>query len=182
MHSTYYGQVSIEESTLEKSPLHKAIVNVLSRDEANPHQNLSSHVMKMARQQYYTNLRIMWSENTIVNKLLRKLLNFLLLIHLSPNQDHAIKAKKTERESTKLRKNHKGKQKVTNCSIPMAEISVLNKTRNGRRKLFSDEKKLKAKYEEKGKHEAADMCQVRIDTYEQVLKREVGVVWFSKKS
>ncbi|KAI8637635.1 hypothetical protein BD408DRAFT_436775, partial [Parasitella parasitica] len=54
----------------------------------------------------------------------------------------------------------------------MAEISVLNKTRNGRRKLFSDEKKLKAKYEEKGKHEAADMCQVRIDTYKQVLKRE----------
>ncbi|KAI8643842.1 hypothetical protein BD408DRAFT_481797 [Parasitella parasitica] len=109
MHSTYYGQMGIEESTLEKSPSHKAIVNVLGRDEANPHQNLSSHIMKMARQQYYTNLRIMWSENTIVNKLLRKLLNFLLLIHLSPDQDHAIKAKKTERESAKLRKNHKGK-------------------------------------------------------------------------
>ncbi|KAI8639707.1 hypothetical protein BD408DRAFT_471420 [Parasitella parasitica] len=32
----------------------------------------------------------------------------------------------------------------------MTEISVLNKTRKGRRRLFSDEKKLKAKYEEKG--------------------------------
>ncbi|KAI8635900.1 hypothetical protein BD408DRAFT_448832 [Parasitella parasitica] len=136
IHSTYYGQVGIEESTLKKSPLHKAIVNVLGRDKANPHQNLSSHVMKMARQQYCTNLRIMLSKNTTVNKLLRKLLNFLLLIHLSPDQNHAIKAKKTERESTKLRKNHKSKQRVTNCSIPMAKISVLNKTRNGRRKLF----------------------------------------------
>ncbi|KAI8646353.1 hypothetical protein BD408DRAFT_428668 [Parasitella parasitica] len=172
MHSTYYGQVGIEESILKKPPLHKAIVNVLGRDEANSQQNLSSHVVKMARQQCYTNLRIIWSENTIVNKLLRKLLNFLLLIHLSPDQDHATKAKKTERESAKLRKNHKGKQRVTNCSILMAEISVLNKTRNGSRKLFSDEKKLKAKYEEKGKHEATDMCQMRIDSDEQVLYRE----------
>ncbi|KAI8639208.1 hypothetical protein BD408DRAFT_472512 [Parasitella parasitica] len=85
MHSTYYGQMGIEESKFKKSPLQKAIVNVLGRDEANPHQNLSFHVMKMARQQYYTNLRIMWSENTIVNKLLKKLLNFLLFVHLSPN-------------------------------------------------------------------------------------------------
>ncbi|KAI8645551.1 hypothetical protein BD408DRAFT_480559 [Parasitella parasitica] len=30
MHSTYYGQVGVEESTLENSPLHKAIVNVLA--------------------------------------------------------------------------------------------------------------------------------------------------------
>ncbi|KAI8639706.1 hypothetical protein BD408DRAFT_484642 [Parasitella parasitica] len=59
VHSTYYGQVGIEESTLKKSPLQKAIVNVLGRAKANPHQNLSLYVMKMARQQYYTNLRIM---------------------------------------------------------------------------------------------------------------------------
>ncbi|KAI8636793.1 hypothetical protein BD408DRAFT_406922 [Parasitella parasitica] len=56
------------------------------------------------------NPRDMWSENNIVNKLLKKLLSFLLLIHLSPNQDHFLLLKKTERESAKLRKkNRKGK-------------------------------------------------------------------------
>ncbi|CEP12385.1 hypothetical protein [Parasitella parasitica] len=95
----------------------------------------------MARQQYYTNFRFMWSDNTIVNKLLARPLKFLLLIHLSPWQYHSIKLKRAERESTKPQQMSKGKQRATTCTNSEAEISVLNKTRDRRRKLFSDEMK-----------------------------------------
>ncbi|KAI8639040.1 hypothetical protein BD408DRAFT_435499 [Parasitella parasitica] len=71
------------------------------------HLSTKQFVMKMARQQYYTNLRVWWSQNTIVNK----------------------------------------------------------------RKLFSDVKKRKAKYEEKEKQEAVDMCQMRINTHEKHVER-----------
>ncbi|CAO3641184.1 unnamed protein product [Mucor fragilis] len=63
----------------------------------------------------------------------------------------------------------------TNASIPAESISLINKTRNGRRRLFRKQQKKKQKYERKGNTREAQRCQVRLDTYREVLAREVSV-------
>jgi hypothetical protein len=60
----------------------------------------------MARQLYYATFHNMWSDNTIVNKLMTKLLQFLLIIHLCPDQDNGFKANK----ANKAKHQNKGKK------------------------------------------------------------------------
>lgn len=171
IHSALYGAKGAEDSSLKTYPLHKAIVDVLGRDEVNLYKDLSSHVTKMARQLYYTNFHNMWSDNTIVNKLLTRLLRFLLIIHLCPYQDNDFKANKAKHQN----KGKKATRRVTNCRIPEERISLLRMTRNGRRRLFANEEKKRTKYLQKGKELSADLCQRRLDTYRQVLEREVNI-------
>ncbi|KAG2202176.1 hypothetical protein INT46_007691 [Mucor plumbeus] len=168
IHSTFYGAKGAQDSSLKTYPLHKAIVDVLGHDEVNLYKDLSSHVTKMARQLYYTNLHNMWSDNTIVNKLLTRLLRFLLIIHLCPDQDNDFKANKAKHQD----KGKKATRRVTNCRIPEERISLLRMTRNGRRRLFANEEKKRIKYLQKGKELSASLCQRRLDTYRQVLERE----------
>ncbi|KAG1124605.1 hypothetical protein G6F42_009473 [Rhizopus arrhizus] len=173
IHSTYYGALGVQESSLKATPLHREIVEAVPRDDPSPYEALSSHAMKMARQLYETNFQNMWADSTTVNKLLTRLLRFLLLIHLCPDQDCDFKAKKEELQD-KSKGKGKGKQVLrdTNTSIPVESISLINKTRNGRRRLFRNEQQRKKKYEDKGNTRAAERCQVRLDTYREVLARE----------
>lgn len=173
IHSTYFGPRGVQPSTLQKMPFHKAIVNVLPRTEDTVNKNLSTHVMKMARNTYVTNFTNMWSNNKLVSKLLNKLIDNLLTIHLAPNRDKEFKQKREE-----LRKNNKNKEKqavVSNCSIPVESISLVNKTRNGIRRLFKTEIKRKNSYLVKGKMSQANMCDQRLKTYTKVLEREVNM-------
>ncbi|KAI8647291.1 hypothetical protein BD408DRAFT_428022 [Parasitella parasitica] len=90
---------TIEEDTTLSKPLD---ASGFENDEFNAHYQslfLESH-LEQIHSTYYGQGR--WL--AIVNKLLTKLLNFLLLIHLSPDQDHYLLLKKTERESAKLQK------------------------------------------------------------------------------
>ncbi|CAO3650614.1 unnamed protein product [Mucor fragilis] len=127
--------------------------------------------MKMARQLYETNFQNMWVDSIIVHKLLARLLRFLLMCHLCPDQDRNFKAKKKDLQS---KRKGKGKQVLrdTNASIPAESISLINKTRNGRRRLFRKEQQRKQKYERKGNTRAAKRCQVRLNTYREVLVRK----------
>ncbi|EPB84660.1 hypothetical protein HMPREF1544_08603 [Mucor circinelloides 1006PhL] len=175
IHSTYYGALGVQESSLKATPLHREIVEAVPRDDPSPYEALSSHAMKMARQLYETNFQNMWADSTTVNKLLTRLLRFLLLIHLCPDQDCDFKAKKEElQDKSKGKGKGKGKQVLrdTNTSIPVESISLINKTRNGRRRLFRNEQQRKKKHEDKGNTRAAERCQVRLDTYREVLARE----------
>ncbi|CAO3651316.1 unnamed protein product [Mucor fragilis] len=171
IYSSYFGAVGVQESSLKAFPLHNEILQVLPADDHNPLESLSSHAMKMARQLYGTNFQNMWVDNTIVNKLLTRLLRFLLMCHLCPDQDRDFKAKKKDLQS---KQKGKGKQvfRDTNASIPEESVSLINKTRNGRRRLFRKEQQRKQKYERKGNPRAAERCQVRLDTYQEVLERE----------
>ncbi|CAO3647839.1 unnamed protein product [Mucor fragilis] len=174
IHSSYFGAVGVQESSLKAFPLHKEILQVLPAYGHNPYESLSSHAMKIARQLYETNFQNMWADNTIVNKLLTRLLRFLLMCHLCPDQDHDFKAKKKDLQS---KRKGKGKQVLrdTNTSIPVESISLINKTRNGRRRLFRKEQQKKQKYESKGNTRAVERCQVRLDTYREALAREQPV-------
>ncbi|GAA5803146.1 hypothetical protein HPULCUR_008621 [Helicostylum pulchrum] len=111
----------------------------------------------------------MRSDNTIVNKALHRLLRSLLIIHSAPKRDRIFKEKKSN-----CRNKRGGKQvrRVTNCSISEAFISMKNQTRNGIRRLFNTEEKRKLKFQAKGRIEKAGRCQLRIDTYRNVLRRE----------
>jgi len=174
VHSSYFGAVGVQESLLKASPLHKEILQVLPADEHNPCKALSSHAMKMARQLYQTNFQNMWADNSIVNKLLTRLLRCLLVYHLCPEEDRKFKANKKD-----LRDKGKGKGKQvlrdTNASIFLHVISLINMTRNSRRRLFRKEEKKLEKYQSKGNTTAAERCQVRLDTYREMLAREVSV-------
>ena len=172
IHSTFYGAKGVQDSSLKTHILHKAIVDVLGRDEVNLYKDVSSHVTKMARQLYYINFHKMWSDNTIVNKLLTRLLRFLLIIHLCPDQDNDFKANKAKHQN----KGKKATRRVTNCRIPEERISLLRMTRNGRRRLFANEEKKRIKYLQKGKELSASSCQRRLDTYRQALEREVNML------
>ncbi|KAG2198107.1 hypothetical protein INT46_011253, partial [Mucor plumbeus] len=97
--SAFYGAKGAQELSLKTYPLHKAIVDVLGHDEVNLYKGLSSHVTKMARQLHYTDFHNMWSDNTIVNKLLTRLLRFLLIIHLYPNQANDFKTNKAKHQN-----------------------------------------------------------------------------------
>ncbi|GAA5797905.1 hypothetical protein HPULCUR_003301 [Helicostylum pulchrum] len=169
IHSTYYGAKGTETSSLAKFPLHKAITDVIPPSAVNPYRDLPSHSMKMARQSYPVNFRQMWSDKAIVNKALYRLLRSLLIIHLSPKRDRIFKEKKSNR-----RNKREGKQvrTVTNCNIYEAFISMKNKTRNEIRRLLNTEEKRKLKFQAKGRIEKAGGCQLRIDTYRNVLRRE----------
>ncbi|EPB89325.1 hypothetical protein HMPREF1544_03834 [Mucor circinelloides 1006PhL] len=135
IHSTYYGALGVQESSLKAIPLHREIVEAVPRDDPSPYEALSFHAMKMARQLYETSLQNAWANSTIVDKLLTRQPRFLLPIHLCPDQSRDFKAKKEE-----LQDKRKGKRKQvlrdTNTSIPVESISLINKTRNGRRRLF----------------------------------------------
>ncbi|KAL7322347.1 hypothetical protein PS15p_211974 [Mucor circinelloides] len=165
IHSTYYGSLGVEEGSLKAFPLHQEIMKHLPRDGSGSYESLSSHVMKIARKIYDTNLQVMWSDNTLVNKLLSRLLRFLLLVHLRPDDDGEFK---------QLKRKNKGKQvlKDTNGSIPLESISLINMTRNGRRRLFRKEEENMEKYLKKGNTRSAELCQMRLNTYREVLERE----------
>lgn len=179
IHSTYFGSKGISKSTLNTARLHKAIVNLLGRDEENVYNDLSSHVMKMARNVYIANFMNMWADNTIVNKALNRLLNILLIVHLSPARDQEFKKKREE-----LKGKNKGKNRQppnNNCAIPVNSMSLINKTYNGRRRLFADEIKRRNRYIEKGgdwvvKQWKASLCQQRLNSYADVLQREVRLI------
>ncbi|KAL7325933.1 hypothetical protein PS15p_208349 [Mucor circinelloides] len=169
IHSTYYGSLGVEEGSLKAFPLHQEVMKHLPRDGSGSYESLSSHVMKIARKLYDTNLQVMWSDNTLVNKLLSRLLRFLLLVHLRPDDDGEFKRKKQE-----LKRKNKGEQvlKDTNGSIPLESISLINMTRNGRRRLFRKEEENMEKYLKKGNTRSAELCQMRLNTYREVLERE----------
>ena len=60
-------------------------------------------------------------------------------------------------------------------------MSLINKTYNGRRRLFTDEIKRRNRYIEKGgdwvvKQWKASLCQQRLNSYADVLQREVRLM------
>ncbi|CEP14832.1 hypothetical protein [Parasitella parasitica] len=156
IHSTYFGPKGISKSTLNAA-------------------GLSSHVMKMARNVYVTNFANMWADNTIVNRALNRLLETLLNVHLSPARDQKFQKKREE-----LKGRRKGKSREPpndNCAVPVHSMSLINKTYNGRRRLFAKEIDRRNYYimqrsEWAVKHWRASLCQQRLNSYANVLQRE----------
>lgn len=168
IHTAYFG---VKGATRSSTPLEKAIISAIPPDDEDTFENLPSHPLRMARALFKTNFKNMWSDNTIANKLLKRLLRYLLLINLAPGRDSKFKENMVEKQ-----KKYQGKKprRVTNCSIPENCISLINKTRNGRRRLFKNEEKKIKIYEEKGLIHSAELCRDRIETYRRILSKEVS--------
>ncbi|CEP07237.1 hypothetical protein [Parasitella parasitica] len=103
IHSAYFGSKVISKSTLNAARFHLAIVYALESDKDNFYSGLSSHVMKMARNVYVTNFANMWADNTIVNRVLNKPSETLLIVHLSPARDQIKKSVKSLKGEERVR-------------------------------------------------------------------------------
>lgn len=90
IHSTYLGSRGVTESTLAKHPFHNAFMKILSKTrQCRP--DVDTYVMKMALLKYMTSFKNMWSIKGRMNKLLHRLINTLLKIHLAPMREKNIK-------------------------------------------------------------------------------------------
>ncbi|CEP16465.1 hypothetical protein [Parasitella parasitica] len=117
----------------------------------------------------------MWADNTIVNRALNRLLETLLNVHLSPARDQKLKRKREE--LTGRRKGKSREPPNDNCAVPVHSMSLINKTYNGRRRLFAKEIDRWNYYITQRsywavKHWRASLCQQRLNSYANVLQRE----------
>lgn len=90
--------------------------------------------MKSALQIFCTNFENMWSKK----KKLSNLLKVLLRIHLAPKREAAIQKYKKEKQQ---QPQPSSKKVIFLNSIPFNRISIINKSRNGKRSLFRNEEK-----------------------------------------
>jgi hypothetical protein len=174
IHSSLYGQKGVTEASLKKHSIHQKIFAMLDLSPLDTYHHLPSHVTQMARAQYSVNVNNMWSDNSIVNKLLKKLLHCLLCIHLRPDEVEKQRARLAELKAGR----DEPSEKTLKTGVPVNDICFARKTRNGRRKIIADETKRQQECLLKGKHEAASRCYDRLDTYRQVMEREVQCAYF----
>ncbi|KAI8082291.1 hypothetical protein BDF21DRAFT_259664 [Thamnidium elegans] len=81
--STYFRPRGPKESTLQKSPLHKALVDHIP-PKNDQRQSLDVYIMKQALTKYTVNSINLWDNPKRLNNLLNCLLRVLLKIHLAP--------------------------------------------------------------------------------------------------
>ncbi|GAA5808079.1 hypothetical protein MFLAVUS_001461, partial [Mucor flavus] len=180
--STYFGPRGPIQSTIQKSPLHRALVDCIPPKD-NQRQSLDVYIMKQALAKYTVNFINLWDNPKRLNSLLNCLLRVLLNIHLAPIRETKLKdfvqKKKLEREE-KLKCN----KDLTMSDYPRIQkenISVIFMSRNNRRSLFKNEIKRREKYIKKSKKDyanaskwlqRAERCNERIKTYSEVLKEK----------
>ncbi|KAG1036324.1 hypothetical protein G6F43_013068 [Rhizopus delemar] len=148
--------------------------------DTNERSTIDSYLMQKAQSQYATNFQNLCTSPGRFRKILHKLLNDLLRIHLAPERNRkytkyvkhvkeTLETKKSEEQASQL-------PKTTHSRIQLA-----NKSRNFRRNLFKTERswrdKMLKKYAESGYKEnkwkeKADRCDLRIQTYERILREE----------
>ncbi|KAI8083434.1 hypothetical protein BDF21DRAFT_486991 [Thamnidium elegans] len=81
--STYFGPRESKESTLQKSPLNKALVDH-TPPKNEQRQSLDVYIIKQALVKYTVNFINLWNNPKRLNNLLNRLLRVPLKIHLAP--------------------------------------------------------------------------------------------------
>ncbi|KAI8378387.1 hypothetical protein BD560DRAFT_325490, partial [Blakeslea trispora] len=181
IHSAYFGSKGTRQDTLNKNPIIKAFVDAMPPRE-DEKCTVDNYLMKKAYSMYFVNFKNMWTRLGRFRKTLNQLLSHLLSIHLAPEQTkqykHYLSQSKQDRQKTKKTQNH-----VYLPAIPFSSISLINNSRSHRRNLFKKERnKLETmlkRYRESNFQDEkwktrADRCQVRINTYEEILKNEAS--------
>ncbi|KAI9245718.1 hypothetical protein EDC94DRAFT_590373 [Helicostylum pulchrum] len=94
------------------------------------------YVMKMSLSKYATNFEVMWSDSKRPLKVLNRLLDILLKIHLAPEQEQKHKAyiAKKKKEMEQKRQLYISEKEATTIQRP---IGIIKKSRNGKRNLFN---------------------------------------------
>jgi hypothetical protein len=161
LNTLFFGERKAKTTAFDKNLCHKALHELLPKEDTAATKD-NTFSMKLARQQYTTNFKTMWSNKRKAVNLLNKLLETLLRQHLAPQREEArkqfIKQKKEERE----KRSNKPQRQYESLSIPLLDIRLINKTRNGKKRLFKNEQKRREAYLKK-----ADALQGKIQTLEQ---------------
>ncbi|KAI8886751.1 hypothetical protein K501DRAFT_331044 [Backusella circina FSU 941] len=169
IHASYFGNKGMTEASLAKNPCHKPLCENLSKNQHTPSCNTT-----------------LMNSSGKINKLLNNLLETLLKINLASKREHKYKQYIKERE-----KNKKKSHSNDSVSVPIEAISVIGKSRDGKRRLFRNEIKKAEHYGRKSdqaqrdaeaeyyllltlqaEEEKAQRCYERVDTYDKALKRE----------
>lgn len=173
IHSSYFGGIGVSDANLDKHPLQKAMLQVMPRVEEEAQRDTDAYAMKLALAGYMINFSNMWSEPKRYIKLLNRLLQVLLKIHLAPMREKKYK----EDVAKKIQEKENMKQTALATSVKLA-----NKSRNSRRRVFKDERKRAEIYEQKAnvypeEHEKwekkAERSRERLNKYKETLEKEV---------
>lgn len=123
----------------------------------------------------------MWPNPKRPFKILNRLLDLLLKIHLAPGREEKYKsyvALKKKEKDQKKQPYINGKEAI---AVP-SSITIINKSCNGKINLFNNERKRRRKYAKKAQGDPANKqkwidkairCTERIETYEKILAFEV---------
>ncbi|KAI9255367.1 hypothetical protein EDC94DRAFT_650689 [Helicostylum pulchrum] len=91
IHSTYLGPQGLREGSTKTQYFHNAFVDILPRNIKKAFAT-DPYVMKMSLSKYATNFEVMWSDLKRPLKVLNRLLDILLKIHLAPEREQKYKA------------------------------------------------------------------------------------------
>lgn len=188
IHSSYLGPRGIQATSLQKNPIHKALLDTVPRQEGSQ-PDLDPFIMKSALSKYMINFSNMWSSTTRFKKLFNHLILVLLRLHLAPSREE--KKRQYVQEKFNKKPENKGKTRIIQAAnvepIPVNKISLVNLSRNQKRNLFDGERRRCDKYIVKAETESvnlakrdkwyqrADSCLNRIKTYNTILKNEVCI-------
>ncbi|KAI8061287.1 hypothetical protein BDF21DRAFT_325634, partial [Thamnidium elegans] len=86
IHSTYFNPQGIREGSMKSHPFHASFVKIMPRN-LNDVTITDPYVMKMALSTYMTNFENMWSDGKRATKVLNRLIDVLLKIHLAPQRE-----------------------------------------------------------------------------------------------
>ncbi|KAG2232519.1 hypothetical protein INT48_005409 [Thamnidium elegans] len=136
--------------------------------------------MKTTLSKYITNFEVIWSDSKRLLKVLNRLLDLLLKIHLAPEREQKYKAyvAKKKNETEQKKQLYINEEEATTIQSP---ISFMNKSRNGKRNLVNNERKRRRKYVKKPKGDPINKqklvnkvirCTERIETYTKFLTTE----------
>ncbi|KAI8091496.1 hypothetical protein BDF21DRAFT_332533, partial [Thamnidium elegans] len=104
IHSTYFGSQGIKEGSMKGHPFHASFLKIMPRN-LNDVTITDPYGIKMALSTYMTNFENMWSDGKRATKVLNRLIDVLLKIHLAPQRETKYKLylakKKKGRSRTK---------------------------------------------------------------------------------
>ena len=123
----------MREGSTKTQYFHNAFVDILPRNIKKAFTT-DPYVMKMSLSKYATNFEVMWSDSKRPLKVLNRLLDILLKIHLAPEREQKYKAyvAKKKKEMEQKRQLYISEKEATTIQRP---ISIIKKARNGKRKF-----------------------------------------------
>ncbi|KAI9474133.1 MAG: hypothetical protein EXX96DRAFT_580712 [Benjaminiella poitrasii] len=167
IHSTYFGPRGVQETTLQKTPVHKAFVSHLpSQPESQP--TLDVYVMQIALSAFIVNFQNMWSDTKRFTEQFNLLLNVLFKIHLAPIRERGYKQFIKNKMESDIQKEEKdGKSQGFFSRILFNRISIICKRYDKYIKKVETDPGSRDKWNRR-----AEICQQRLNTYAQILEAE----------
>lgn len=162
INSSLYGIKGPTDTNLNKHSVHQLISDAIGLASTEAYHHLPSHVTKMARLQYTTNVKNMWSDKTIINKLLKRLIKCLLCIYLRLTNEKQLQERRQQ-----------PREAAPRSGSSKQGMSFSHKTRNGRRRVMNNEKKNLERCKRLNQVERAARCEERLGMYADVMEREV---------